>query len=316
MLKINNLSKIALLFAILFIGCKEFIEPSIDRKNVVLLAPSNGAESSIYNQTFWWEEVEDALKYRLQLVTPSFDKTTRLLLDTVIRTNKFKFPLDPGQYEWRVRAENGSSKTAYVSASFTIHLSSIKQQQVQLLAPANHAVTTEASAIFKWSSLYGANKYRLQIDTNNFADESQLFLDKTISNLEFTVVFNRQKVYQWRVQGKNDTAESKWSELRDVKFDKSPPAKVELISPANNVVVSKPVNLKWAALATAKKYMLYVYQTNGKDPYDKTFPVTLTATSYSFVDGLVGEKLFWAVRAVDEAGNPGPYSELRSFIIQ
>ncbi|WP_124582146.1 hypothetical protein [Pedobacter sp. KBW06] len=316
MLKINNLSKIALILAMLFIGCKEFIEPSIERKNVVLLAPSNGAESIIYNQTFWWEVVEDALKYRLQIVSPGFNNTVRLIADTVIKGNKFNQTLDPGNYEWRVRAENGSSNTHYTSAAFTIHPSSMKLQQVQLTLPANGASTNQSTAVFSWAKLYGADKYRLQIDTNNFSDETKLFLDKTIPGLEYPVTFSRNKVYQWRVQAKNDVEESKWSVVRNITFDNSPAAKVVLISPANNVAVTKPVNLKWEALSTAKKYKLFVYQSNGNTPYDPTFPLTLTATSYAFADGLSGEKLFWEVRAIDGNGNVGPAGEVRSFTIQ
>jgi hypothetical protein len=42
------LSTFTIALAILLTGCKEFIEPSIEKRNVVLLAPTNGAESSRY----------------------------------------------------------------------------------------------------------------------------------------------------------------------------------------------------------------------------------------------------------------------------
>lgn len=305
-----------LLLAMFFIGCKEFIEPSIEKKNVVLLAPANGVESIIYDQTFWWEEVEDALKYRLQIVTPNFGAPARMIVDTLIKGNKFNQSLDPGEYEWRVRAENGSSQTRYTTSSFIIHPSSMALQQVQLSAPANNATTNQATNVFKWLKLFGADKYRLQIDTNNFSDETTLFLDKTIANLEYTVSFSRNKVYQWRVRAKNDTEESKWSVIRNITFDNAPLGKISLISPANNVVVTRPVNLKWEALAAAKKYKLFVYKSDGSTPYDPTFPMLLTTTSFSFADGMTGEKLSWEVRAVDGTGKVGPVGEVRSFTIQ
>lgn len=316
MLNINNLSKIIIALAVVFIGCKEFIEPSIEKKNVVLLAPTSGAESSLYSQTFWWEEVKDALKYRLQVVTPDFDHTLRLVLDTLVDRNKFNYSLDPGNYEWRVRAENGSSKTPYVKSAFVIYSSSIKQQQVQLISPANNTVTNQESTIFKWLRMFGADKYRLQIDTNNFADEKQLFFDKTIPNQEFSISFTRDKLYQWRVKAQNDTAESKWSVIQNITFKKSLPTQVTLLTPANNESVTRPVGLKWQALSSAKKYQLFVYKSDGTTSYDPKFPLTLTTTSYSFEGGLPGEKLFWAVKAIDEAGNVGPASESRGFVIQ
>lgn len=312
----KTLSKLAIALAIFCTGCKEFIEPSIEKKSVIQLAPSNGSESRLYSQTFWWEPVEDALKYRLQVVTPNFDQTLRLILDTLVETNRFNYTLDPGDYEWRIRAENGSSQTAYSKSSFFIFPSSIKQQQVQLQLPANNTLSNQPSHVFTWLKLFGADQYNLQIDTNNFADENKLFLNKTVPNLEFAVTFERDKLYQWRVKAKNDTAESKWSVIQRITFDRTPPAAVILTAPGNNELTAKPVGLRWEAVATAKKYQLYVYKTESRTPYSSKFPVTLTSTSYSFTEGASGEKLYWELRALDETGNVGPYSELRSFIIQ
>lgn len=146
----KNVSKVLLGLVLLSTGCKEFIEPSIEKKNTVLLAPSNGTESSVYSQTFWWEELDNALQYRLQVVTPDFKNTSRLILDTIITASKFNYTLDPGNYEWWVRAENGSSQTPYSKAAFIINPSSIEQQQVQLQSPANNLVTNQSSAVFKW----------------------------------------------------------------------------------------------------------------------------------------------------------------------
>jgi len=52
----KNITKVLLGLVLLSTGCKEFIEPSIEKKNTVLLAPSNGTETNVCNQTFWWEE--------------------------------------------------------------------------------------------------------------------------------------------------------------------------------------------------------------------------------------------------------------------
>lgn len=303
------------LFFLLF-GCKEFIEPSIAKREVVQLAPADGSESTQYSQTFWWEPVEDALKYRLQVVSPDFELTQRLILDTLVETNRFFYTLDPGSYQWRVRAENGSSQTPYSKSAFFIYPSSIKEQQVQLQLPGNNTLTNQFSNTFTWLKLFGADKYNLQIDTNNFIDEEKLFLSETISGQEFIVNFERDKLYKWRVKAKNDTAESKWSAIQQITFDKTPPAKVLLSSPVNNELVTKPVTLRWSATATATKYQLYAYKTEGRVPYGNKFPVNLTTISYAFTEGVSGEKIYWEVKAVDGAGNVGSFSELRSFVIQ
>ena len=58
---------------ILISSCKEFIEPSIAKRQVVLEAPVDQYQSTKYTVNFWWNGVEDALAYRLQVVTPGFD---------------------------------------------------------------------------------------------------------------------------------------------------------------------------------------------------------------------------------------------------
>ncbi len=313
---LSTLAKLYLSLVLFFFGCKDFIEPSIAKKSLVLLAPVNKSESTNYSQTFWWEPVEDALKYRLQLVSPNFDHTLVLVLDTLVETNKFNYTLEPGIYEWRVRAENGSSNTVYTQSEFSIYASTIKDQKVQLQLPLNNTLTNQSSNIFTWLRLFGADKYNLQIDTNNFVDENKLFLNESIAEQEFIVNFERDKLYKWRVKAKNDTAESKWSMVQQITFDKTPPVAVLLTSPANNELLTKPVTLRWSATATAAKYQLYLYKSDTRVPYGTKFPLSLTATSYIFTDGNSAEKIYWEVRAIDEAGNSGPYSELRSFVIQ
>ena len=311
----ERFSRLFILLLFVLTGCKEFIEPSIQKRKVTLLAPAPGTEGIQYAQSFWWETVEDALKYRLQVVSPAFSNTARLVLDTLVAANRFDFTLDPGNYEWRVRAENGSSQTAYTTANFTIYAGSIKAQQVQLQVPANHSITASSNQRFGWLKLYGAERYRLEIDTNNFADETVLFFDQTTPNLEYLVPLTKDKVYQWRVKALNDTAESRWSAIQDVTFDSTPPPQVTLISPATGLITSSPVTLRWEAASTATRYQLVVNKGDQTTIYSSTFPISLTTTSYAFT-GVPGEKVYWQVRALDGVGNVGTYSELRNFTIQ
>jgi hypothetical protein len=313
--KINIYKGMLLLMMLTAFGCKEFFEPSIDKDTVTLLAPVNGTETAQYAQTFWWTEVEHALKYRLQVVAPDFVNTSKLVLDTVVATDKFTFSLDPGKYEWRVRAQNGSSQTLYTTAAFTVYASSIKQQQPQLESPLNNTVTNVNSATFKWSKLYGATKYQLEVDTNNFADEATLFYNNTVTTLSYNVPFTRDKLYQWRVKALNDTAESKWSTVQNITFDSTPPTAPTLVSPASGLITSSPVALRWNAVANATRYKLFVYKGDQTTLYSSAFPVTVTGTNYTFT-GVAGEKLYWELQAIDAVGNIGEFSAFWNFTLQ
>lgn len=306
-----------LCLAVLFCpACKEFIEPSLSKQQISLLAPSDNIETTSYQQTFWWQTHEDALKYRLQIVSPRFDNIQKLLLDTVVKTDKFTYTLDPGKYQWRVRAENGSSQTPYATQSFTIFPASLKDQAVQLVAPANALYVASADVKYDWLKLFGTTQYRLQVDKNNFADENNLTLNVLTDNLTYTSTLPAEATYQWRVRAESAAENSKWSIVRSLVYDVTPPAKVVLTAPGNKQTVAKPVRLTWDALTDADKYEIFVYKSDGIVIYNNTYPQLLTTNSHTFNLGNSGETVAWKVRAIDKAGNKGTFSELFTFTLQ
>lgn len=308
---------LVLCIALLFSACKAIIEPSIGDRKVIPLAPGDMTKSTSYAVTFWWEPVEDALSYNLQVVGPSFNSVSTLVTDTVIRSNKFTLNLKPGDYEWRVSALNGSSQTAYSRPrSFTVLLSSIKGQSVQLKSPSNNYLTNQNSVALEWNSLYGATKYTVQIDTNSFADESKLVYNQTIPGQQYTFTFPKDQVYQWRVRAENDTAKADWSVVNVMLYDHTPPGPVTIVAPTNNQMVNSPVSLQWSTVATAAKYKLYVFKSDSVTTYNNTFPAALTNTNYNFSGGVLGERVIWKVAAVDAAGNEGQATALRSFVLR
>lgn len=297
-------------------SCKEFIEPSIAKRQVQLEAPANQYQSTKYTVNFWWDEVEDALNYRLQVVTPGFDSIGGLVLDTLINGNKFASTLDPGKYEWRVRAENGSSQTEYSTVrSFTVEESSLTNQTLTLSSPANNATSNQSTILFKWNSLFSATKYQVEIDTNNFIDENTLVYNQVVPGQQVSFNVPKEQVYGWRVRAENETEQSKWSAIRYVTYAIALPAQVSLVSPNNSSTVSLPVQLNWNAVTGVSGYKLYVFKSDSTTLYNNTFPATLNTTSYNFNLGSSGEKIYWKVSAVNTSGKEGKASGLRNFTL-
>ncbi|AZI24080.1 hypothetical protein EA772_01495 [Pedobacter sp. G11] len=292
------------------------MEHSLAERHMVLLSPSDRIETSVYQQIFWWEAMDDALFYRLQVVTPSFDSAASLVLDTLVKTDKFIFTLDPGHYQWRVRGENGSSRTEYATHAFVVYPSSLKEQSLRLNSPATGLLTSQPDIMFSWPKLFGALNYRLQIDTNNFVDESKVLLNVLLDGQTYIFSPVTEGHYQFRIRAENATENSKWSTAGLLTFDSTPPSKVNLEFPANSGTVSSPVSLKWTAERDAVAYQLFVYKSDSVSVLNNTFPLRLSANSHGFSFGNPGEKLIWRVRAMDKAGNLGPYSDYRSFFIQ
>jgi hypothetical protein len=298
-------------------SCKDIIEPNISNRPMISEAPGDQYQTNNYQINFWWDEVEDALAYHLQVVTPSFDKVGGLVLDTIIKTNRFTINLSPGIYQWRVQAQNGSYKTQFSTPkSFVISQSSITGQMVQLSSPANNLITNQGTTVFQWGNIFGANKYRIEIDTNSFTDETKVLYNQAIASQQLNFTFPKDQIYQWRVRAENDTAQSKWSAVFTITYDHTPPPVVNLISPNNNQQASLPVSLQWSSVNSAAKYKLYVFKADSVTTYNSTFPLSVNTPGYNFNTGAIGDRVYWKVTAVDAAGNEGKATPLRSFVLQ
>lgn len=301
----------------LILGCKDFLEPALTNRTLSLIAPADQFVTRSYHITFWWEALEDALSYRLQVVKPDFSRPGSLILDTLIkRKNRFEKTLDPGIYQWRVRAENGSSVSAYTTNSFIVHESSIEEQKVGLKFPLNEFLTNNTALRLGWEKLFGIDDYRIQVDTLNFSDENNLVINYRLSSNEYLFTFPRDGQFQWRVRAELGLEQSRWSEVYTMFLDRTAPAKVIPVAPANQAIVSKPVKLEWQGVPTAKSYRFYVYKSDQVSLYHPSFPMAISGTAYFFNLGDSNEKIYWSVRAIDPAGNEGEMSNLLNFTIQ
>lgn len=307
---------------ILFIGllftafaCKEFLEEDIKDRQVTLLSPGNQAQIPTYTVTFLWEQLDDALEYRLQVASPDFDSVSLYHADTVVTAPKFTLSLEPGIYQWRVQARNGSSETMYTTRAFVIYESDLSKQVVVQTDPADQLLTANTALRFGWQTLFGATGYRLQIDTNNFTDPENLLYDGVLESTGHNFTIPKEQVYQWRVRAESDTSQSMWSTVRQFTYDRTPPAVPTMTAPGNNASVSSPVTLRWEAVSDAVKYQLYVYKSDSTTLYSSTYPLSLEGTSHNFTSSSIGERVIWRLRATDKAGNTSGYSSYRSFMI-
>jgi hypothetical protein len=104
-------------------SCSDFLEVSVDQSEVVVLAPLDSARVETDEPLFWWDSVPGAIKYQIQVVSPSFADIETLVYDTLVNSTKLSINLEPGSYQWRIRAldEDRNSDfftyTLFVSAS-------------------------------------------------------------------------------------------------------------------------------------------------------------------------------------------------------
>jgi hypothetical protein len=310
---------INILLLVLFLGsCKDIIEPDLGKQTVNLLSPVNGYNSQSASITFWWDEVKYATKYHLQVVKPNFNAIQTLLLDTHVTTNKFTYTLGSGPYQWRLRAENGSSQTAYATRSFTVDSTlNLGSQAITLISPADNIISKDYKQTFKWYLLSNADDYRFEI----LSGTNTIYTSATYTKDTLTYTFAGDGTYTWRVKGQNVQSSTPFT-TRTITIDATAPNTPTLLLPndldsttfAIGTKTKAAIKLSWdrgTVTGTTITDSVLVYQ----------FPATsgflnksTSATTYS--DSLPIGKYYWKIRSYDAVGNKSNYSVVRSFKVK
>jgi hypothetical protein len=314
----STISIVCFLLVFFVASCKDIFEPDISGRNVVLVAPGDMVTTNSNSQTFWWEEVEDALNYDLQIVSPSFTATEKMIIDTTISTNKFMLTLYPGMFEWRVKAMNGSSQTLFSSRILTIDSTmDLTGQKVALLNPEANDFTNLESIILKWAAIYNATKYVIEVRSPDW-NGANVINRGFITNDTIIVSNLPEGNYEWGVQALNNMGATSFY-TRKFTIDRTVPVHPALENPADKATVNqKSVTLKWNRVTDNGSLLsdsLFV-------AVDSTFSASVIrlqqrvyADSAKF-DGEAGN-YFWRVKTVDAAGNKSDYNPLwRKFTIK
>lgn len=290
-------------------GCSDLIEKDLNDKIVELQTPQNADTLLNYTTSFWWNEVEGASNYHLQVVQPSFSAPSALILDTMIENNIFNAVLFPGQFEWRVRALNNSTQTPYSNRSFTIIANDdLSSEQIILKNPSNNLITNNTSINFSWFLNSKALDYLFSI----FLDQN-LYQPTLIINDDNVSIDLEEGIYTWMVQGRNENSVS-LSSVRSILVDTTAPVAPTLLFPINESIIDTNfINFSWQTGQSLSNVIdsIYIYSDS---------LVTLTGafqannSSIEIEFGNLG-LYFWRVRSRDEAGNVSSFSPARKFNI-
>jgi hypothetical protein len=296
-------------------GCDDLIEPDISGEQVALLTPADASRSTTVIQSFKWTAVPHARTYRVQLATPTFAGATRLVLDTTVTQPLVSKSLAPGRYEWRVQAANAGYETAFTSRIFIIDSTGdLTGQTLPLTQPAAGFATNAGTVTFGWSQLPMAQQYKLWVSPNP-RGATMAVLDTVVGTASTVTLrlVRQSQTYQWKVTALNASSQAV-SATQSFEIDLTPPAAPTLVAPtASASFLALPINLN-----DVVQDSVFVYRANQTTLYTN-FPrlssgATLTLSSPSFP--LTSGTYYWAVRSMDKAGNLGPVSAKRAFILQ
>lgn len=321
-MKLSNIINFLLLVIAITLGaCNDFFEKDITKKEITVYTPTDKSTSSSAAVTFTWEKVKGALKYQLQAVKGSFSNVQSFVFDSTVTTQKLSWQFNPGNYEWRIKAINGSSETRYFSFSFSVDSTlDIKNQTPILQSPANNSYSNNLTQTFNWYSVPNATEYRLDI----YDSTSALITTQNIQNaLSYSYTFSSPGVYRWRVQARNDISLSNYSGYYYITIKTTPASVSTPLTPKNDSIVSvNPLALKWTreALTVADSIMIDTSSTFSSNPIPYRFyytgtqgPSTINTIVTITNPPVSGTKLYWRLKSKDNAGNWSGYSSKQRF---
>ena len=303
---------ILIMIACVFYMCDDFFEKDISKSVITLLSPADSLVTDDFEHTFWWDPVDDATGYQLQIVSPSFDYIKDLVVDTNLSAEQFIYTLYPDTFEWVVRAYNGSSSTEFSSRILIIDSSNVISD-ISLISPLPNYITNDSIISFRWKDHIFAEYYSIEIlfDEEVFAVETVSDnVTYTLPNTQYTELLEGN--FRWRVLGFNSISNGS-SEYRNFMIDWTAPGKPVLLSPTNNDTISD-VELSWKHPLLGGSPIfdsVFIFKDTTTSIPD-TYFITDTTFSSDFENGVY----YWKIKSVDQAGNEGSVSAIRKFVVR
>ncbi|MBL4669092.1 MAG: hypothetical protein JKY30_07490 [Flavobacteriales bacterium] len=308
-----------LLIVTTFFACDDFIEEDIENEVINLLAPGNNLTTIKLTHTFWWDWLDGAEVYNMQIVEGTFTSVTSFVLDTTVSKNKFDVTLYPGSFQWRIRGENNGGKTDYSTFNLVIDSTlDISSLQVVLNSPSDNFITNNNAILFEWQSLLNADDYLIEVHQNTFSG-SVVFGPQIATALNLTATLPEGTLV-WGVQARNSTSGTSTTfSTRTLIVDTTNPNAVVLDSPAHNATVTSGFNTyAWTQginTGTALTDRIHFYSDAAGTLLLNGYPVTLPLGITTHSDSLAAGTYYWDVQTTDAAGNIGPFSNLNTVII-
>ncbi len=297
------------------VQCNDIFEVRLDQTNVQINIPVDSLRTSVATQTFWWEKTYGATHYRLQIVSPHFDSISKLLADEVLDTNKFQISLNPGIYQWRLRAENSATQTPWEVRDLIIDSTlDLSDQTIVLLTPTQNDTTNQIIQKFSWQPLYNAADYTFELWQPDF--NGSLIKNKTLNTESTTDTLVNTGAFAWRVRGNNLLGSTDFT-VRTGFVDTVRPQAPILLSPAANAIITTGNNIvfDWSRPAdngsSLRDSLVVATDTNFAQIY-QTYTTNATTQTDSVPTGVI----YWRVFSRDKAGNPSPASATRKFTVQ
>lgn len=285
-----------------------------------LLSPADLACTST-TPTLDWSDVTDptGVTYEIQLDDTSSLFPSPEVNVTGLAPSTYTTPaLAGGTYYWRVRAVDGTSDAGPWSAVWRIVVDLTAPGVSTLQVPANGSFTSDSTPFFNWTNAADscAVSYRIQVDNDPAFLSAEIDVTSVGSSNHTAVSPLSPGTYYWRVMATDaQLNDGPWSAVFTFVLDTTPPAAPTLLSPADLACTNDTTpTLDWLDVSdpSGVTYDLQVDNSGAGFPSPEV-NLTSLVPSIRTTSALSPGTCSWRVRAVDGAGNAGPWSAVWTF---
>jgi hypothetical protein len=299
------------------VGCSDIIEEDLTNDIVQVLSPQDNFSANSTTINFFWDHLEGADEYQIEIVKGRFDSIASFIVDTFLSENQFVYNFNPGQYQWSIRAVNSEYSTSYFTRSFRVDsLSDIAQSTVLLTFPVLNEFYGDSSLTLSWQSIFNATSYVVRMidkSTNNF-----VLLDTVATNFLSTGDILGSKNYQWEVKALNSESETAFSSS-SFTVDLTNPEIPALIKPDDQLspAIGPVVNFTWRSGQDENWAYdrIYVYRTTLSSA--PIIDVIITDSTYIDSTSFISTGVYkWRVKSFDKVDNSSDFSGEGEFTYQ
>jgi len=293
-----------------------------------LLGPENNAYENDPTPLFRWENSidpeGDSIRYTLQIDNEASFSAPLVYEKIGITENQHELPaenaLSDGVYHWRVGARDMVNPDNWAE-SFTLTVDTVPPPAPSPQAPLNGAVTNDSTPTLRWTAVTIENSwpvtYGLQVDNDPDFSSPEVDQSGLADNTYTPIIELVDDNYSWRVRAIDGAGNvGEWSIVWNFLIDTTPPGAPVLVWPENreNINDGTPI-LDWNTVTENSLPVTYyvAVSDNCEFPYENRNSGWITADSWEVSPTLPESVWYWRVKAKDNAGNIGAWSEDRWF---
>ena len=136
---------------------------------ITLSSPTNNLITKMATQNLSWSAVIGATSYQVQIL----DSSSVIVNDQTVTTTNVNYTFSQGNYQWRVRASNGTENTLYSSRSILVDTTT--PNTPTLTAPTNASTQPAGETNFTWN--------RTPVAGSVEKDSIYIYTNSTLTNL-------------------------------------------------------------------------------------------------------------------------------------